>query len=346
MPAQENLLSDPQSEKLRQLTQQQYEQQLDEFNKELRQVSQNVNELQKQLDVDPQKSDLKKPSPSMWNFGSENSEPSETSVLQIAPKDNPAGENRQEPSETKTQDVFTKMMQEYQALNESYEQIFGRKIEDDDSEKQTPQYETERRLTYKSSPRITAKSSEASEAAQKNVQGELLEAEARAVLSEHKTFASFAQDRFNNSMRAAESYMQEGKFYLAADAYAVACMYKPEDPLAYAGQSHALFAAGEYISSSLYLAKAIEMFPGYVDFQVDIVAMIGDADTVEKRINDINQLRQSGGAAELNFLLAYINMQLGRLQKANEAITAANERMPDLAAVKLLQQAIEKRLGK
>ncbi|GAI11990.1 unnamed protein product, partial [marine sediment metagenome] len=103
-------------------------------------------------------------------------------------------------------------------------------------------------------------------------------AKAREILGEHKTFASFAEDKFNRHMRAAEEYLKRGRYYRAADAYTLAAIYKPDDPLAYAGKSHALFAAGEYMSSALFLSRALEIFPEYAQFKIDLVAMVGDKD--------------------------------------------------------------------
>jgi tetratricopeptide (TPR) repeat protein len=244
------------------------------------------------------------------------------------------------------------MMQEYAQLNETYEQVFGETIESryqKQPERQGPDI-SERKLKYEQSSRITESPSASRQQPTKKDTTEQstaqASAEARAVLSKHKTFASYTQDKFNQSLKAAERYMKQGKFYLAVDAYTLASMYKPDDPLVYAGRSHALFAAGEYVSSALYLAKAIEMFPAYVDFEIDIVSMIGDADTVEKRIADINRWLEASKSPELNFLLAYIYMQLDRLPKAKEEIAQAYQKMPDVTAVAILREAIQKRTDK
>ncbi|MHC4126533.1 MAG: hypothetical protein ACYSRR_08810, partial [Planctomycetota bacterium] len=67
-----------------------------------------------------------------------------------------------------------------------------------------------------------------------------LSARARAILGTFDSFAAFSKDKFNQNMRAAEEYLKQGKYYRAADAYTLALVYKPKDPLAYAGKSHAL----------------------------------------------------------------------------------------------------------
>jgi tetratricopeptide (TPR) repeat protein len=168
-----------------------------------------------------------------------------------------------------------------------------------------------------------------------------LSARARTILGSHKSFASFSADKFNQYMSVAEEYLREGRYYRAADVYTLASVYKPADPLAYAGKSHALFAAGEYMSSALFLSRALNLFPDYAWFKVDLVAMIGDRDKVESRIANIEQLLEKNDTGELHFLLAYVYYQINRLSKAKSSIDAAAEKMPDSAAVAVLKRAID-----
>jgi len=165
-------------------------------------------------------------------------------------------------------------------------------------------------------------------------------AKAREILGEHKTFASFAEDKFNRHMRAAEEYLKRGRYYRAADAYTLAAIYKPDDPLAYAGKSHALFAAGEYMSSALFLSRALEIFPEYAQFKIDLVAMVGDKDKLESRLANVEEWLDESNAAELQFLLGYVYYQMGRQEEAEEMIYAAFKRMPESPAVVALKKAI------
>ncbi len=155
---------------------------------------------------------------------------------------------------------------------------------------------------------------------------------AKAILGPHETFASFSTDKFNQHLRAAEMYLKQGRYYRAADSYTLASIYKPNDPLCYAGRSHALFAAGEYMSSALFLSRALEIFPEYARFKIDLVAMVGDRDKLESRIVDVEQWLERSDAPELQFLLAYVYYQMGRLQRAKEAIDAAYEKLPPTAS--------------
>lgn len=176
---------------------------------------------------------------------------------------------------------------------------------------------------------------------QKLMEVDLASAKAKAVLGEHKTFASFSEDKFNQYLRAGENYLKEGKYYRAADAYTMASVYKPKDPLAYAGKSQALLAAGEYMSSSLFLSRTLDIFPEYAMFKIDIVTMVGDRDKLESRIVDIEQWLKQNNAGELQFLLAYVYYQLDRLDRAAKAIDIAYGKMPDSHAVSVLKSAID-----
>ncbi|MBN2020045.1 MAG: hypothetical protein JW749_07465 [Sedimentisphaerales bacterium] len=169
---------------------------------------------------------------------------------------------------------------------------------------------------------------------------------AEMILDTYKSFAAYNNDRFNRSIRAAEHYMKQGRFYRAADAYTVATVYKPEDPLGYAGKSIALFATGEYMSSSLFLARAMEIFPEYPKIKVDLIEMIGDKDTVENRIVEAREWLEKSGSGELAFLLSYIYYQLDRLEFARQTIEFAEKKLPDSQVVAAMKKAVNERLGK
>jgi len=166
---------------------------------------------------------------------------------------------------------------------------------------------------------------------------------AEAIVGVHRTFAAQTEDKFNYYMKSAEEFLQQGQYYRAADAYTVASIYKPQDPLAHAGRAHALFASGEYMSSAYYLAAALNIFPEYVKFKIDLNAMIPDKDRLESRIADIKTWIERSDSAELSFLLAYIYYQLGNSGLALGAINFSAKKLPDSEAVRVLKQAIERK---
>ena len=165
---------------------------------------------------------------------------------------------------------------------------------------------------------------------------------AKGILGEYKSFAAYSNDKFNKYLRAAEEFLKKGKYYRAADSYSLASIYRPNDPLVWAGKSHALFAAGEYMSSALFLSRALNIFGDYASFKIDLVAMIGDRDTLESRIANVEELVKLTGSGELQFLLAYVYYQMGRVDMAKVSIEAASKELSDSRAVAALKVAIDK----
>ena len=152
-----------------------------------------------------------------------------------------------------------------------------------------------------------------------------------------KSFAAFKDDNFNKYMKLAETYLKEGKYYRASNAYSLAEIYKPNDPLVYAGNSQALFAAGEFMSSAYNLLQAVNIFPEIVKIKIDIIAIIGDKDVVESRASDVEELIKDFDSVELKYLLSYVYFQMGRLERAKELIDDAYKTNPDLQIIKLIQ---------
>jgi tetratricopeptide (TPR) repeat protein len=178
-----------------------------------------------------------------------------------------------------------------------------------------------------------------------------LSARAKAILGAYRSFESFANDKFNQHLAIGEKYLQQGKYYRSADAYTLALIYKPQEPLAYTGKGHALFAAGEYMSSALFLSRAITAGSegrGTKDYGIPQFLALGskllgfiDRDRLENRVVDVEQWQQRNSSAELQFLLGYIYYQMGRLDAALEAIDEAYEKMPEAPAVIALKKVVE-----
>ncbi|UCF00413.1 MAG: hypothetical protein JSV82_04945 [Planctomycetota bacterium] len=227
-------------------------------------------------------------------------------------------------------DVYEQMRQRIYELQKSLEEL--------PAVKQAEETLEERRKTTEQEPRedLRGETSMVDE-----LSGLDLATRAKTILGPYKSFAAFSKDKFNQNMRAAEEYLKQGKYYRAADTYSLALIYKPHDPLAYAAKSLALFTAGEYISSALFLSRALEIFPEYALFDIDIVAMVGDRDILETRVVEAEQLLQRSDAFELHFILAYIYYRMGRLERAKESINAAYEKMPEVPTVIALKKAIE-----
>jgi tetratricopeptide (TPR) repeat protein len=176
-------------------------------------------------------------------------------------------------------------------------------------------------------------------------------ARAKAILGPHRDALAFWDTKFNQHMATAEKYLEEGRFYRSADAYTLALVYKSAEPLAYMGKSHAFLAAGEYMSSALFLSRAVTTASEGSDEKDGgiqqllaassrLLAFI-DKDTLESRLVDVEQWQQRSGSVELQFLLGYIYYQMGRLEAAREVIDDAYDKMPEASAVVALRRIID-----
>ncbi len=173
-----------------------------------------------------------------------------------------------------------------------------------------------------------------------------LSARARRIMGRHTTLQSYNQARCRQYVTSAQAYLKQGRYYRAANTFAQASIYDSKDPLANAGRSLALFAAGEYMSSALFLSRAIEASGEYAGSKVDLVAMLGgDRDKIESRIADAEKWLQRSLAPELEFLLGYTYYRMGRLGPAKRAIDTAQKEMPKSVAVQLVKKAIDDALN-
>ena len=96
------------------------------------------------------------------------------------------------------------------------------------------------------------------------------------------------------------------------------------------------------MSSALFLSRALEIFPEYAWFKIDLASMMKDGkDLLENRIADIEEWVDKNGAGELQFLLAYFYYQMGRLVDAKDNVESARIKILDSKAVLALRKAID-----
>ena len=111
--------------------------------------------------------------------------------------------------------------------------------------------------------------------------------------------------------------------------------------MALAGRSHALFAAGEYVSSALFLSRALAIYPEYMQMRVDLAGLVGGQEKVTQRLADVEQWYARSGSGQLQLLLSYVYYRTGNLTQARRAVDAAYEKMPELPAVRAMKMAID-----
>ena len=181
-----------------------------------------------------------------------------------------------------------------------------------------------------------------------------LSARAKNIRGSHTSPESYSEAKFNQHLQTAQGHLKAGRYYAAADSFALASIYKLDpgeagsDPvqagglaLCFAGRGHALFAAGEYISSALFLSRALKIAPEYARTKIDLAGMLGGENKLESRISDIKEWLGKSNSAQLEFLLGYVCYRMGRLGQAKQAIEGACEKMPQSPAVDAVKKAID-----
>jgi thioredoxin-like negative regulator of GroEL len=161
---------------------------------------------------------------------------------------------------------------------------------------------------------------------------------------QYKTFADLSEAKATAYMKEAQDFLQNGKFYKAADSFALAAVWKPENANAWIGQVGSLFAAGEYMSSAFYLEQVLTSKPELVKQKIPQAILMQKRDTFESGLLETQTWQERSQSGELAFLMAYMLMQDGKMDRAQAAITRAETLVPDSAAIKNLSQIINSQL--
>jgi len=163
----------------------------------------------------------------------------------------------------------------------------------------------------------------------------------KAILGEHKTYKSLAQAKFDEFMKSGNAFMKEGKYYKAVNAYVLATVWNSRDGQVnlYRGIAH--FAAGEYISGSLFVNRAILLAPDIAGEKIDLTAILPNKDLIDNRLIEAADWQKRSGSGEIALLLAYIYHQQDRPDKAQNFIKIAQEKLPESKAVEALKKAID-----
>jgi hypothetical protein len=151
---------------------------------------------------------------------------------------------------------------------------------------------------------------------------------------------AFWQIRYEQSMETARTRLKEGRPQQAVDAYTLAIQYKPADTLALAGKSHALFVCGEFTSSALFLARALEICPDYVKLPIDLAQWVGGMEILRSRAEEASKYLRQNDSPDLRLILAYAYYRMGDMRTAQETLEKATEGANPQPALQVLKQAV------
>lgn len=242
--------------------------------------------------------------------------------------------------------------------NNSSQSMYQSGIDSSSSRMGTPQYDLnnyantrQQDSSYSSLDEIKAKLDEMSKSidthlqTNNNTSGYGPANPARNVEPQNNDFRSYSQSQFDRYYNTAQDQLRRGNYYEAADSFTLACVYEPENPVCYAGQGHALFAAGQFVSSALYIIRAIELNPDYMQTNTDLMLIIGSRDVVISRTNELEQLMRKAPASGLQILAAYVYYRTGRLADARQIINAVYQETPNSRAALALKIAIDSKIN-
>lgn len=165
--------------------------------------------------------------------------------------------------------------------------------------------------------------------------------EAKAILGKYKTFENLARAKYGEFMADGVSLLKAGKFYKAIDAFVLASVWDSRNADAYIHRAIGHFAAGEYMSGSLFVQTAIKISPEYASRKMDLPVLLGGKDVIEDRLLEAAEWYKRNADGEIAFLMAYVYYQQGRINEAQKYIVTAQEQMQENKAVALLKEAID-----
>jgi hypothetical protein len=166
------------------------------------------------------------------------------------------------------------------------------------------------------------------------------QAEESELKGRYKTFADLSEAKASEYMNEAQEFLQDGKFYKAADSFALAAVWKPDTANAWIGQVGSLFAAGEYMSSAYYLGQVLTLKPQLIRQKMPPTILMQKRDTFENGLVEAQTWQERSQSGELAFLTAYMLWQDGKVDRAQDAIEKAVMLIPESNAIRTLAEII------
>lgn len=165
-------------------------------------------------------------------------------------------------------------------------------------------------------------------------------ADGRRALKNYPDYQHLAQARTADYIAVGERFLKQGQYYKAADAFELACVWDRDNTLLVLARSHALFAAGEYMSSSYYLGQALRDEPKLIDSRIDWAFLLDSRDSFEERLVELSTWQQRSNSPELALLMGYVLYTDDKLTRAKISAEYALDFMPDNPAARILVEAI------
>ena len=166
----------------------------------------------------------------------------------------------------------------------------------------------------------------------------------RAIIGSHGTFENYANAKCSAYIEAADKYLIQGKYYKAADTYALADIYCPDNPKPSWGRGVALFAAGEYLTSADYIEKAISIDNDYATEKIGLSTFIDD-EMLDTRLSNLEKWYHTNGSPRFMLLAAYVYYQRGYYENAQQSLDNIAGQMKDHPSYNAMRRAVAAAIG-
>jgi len=132
------------------------------------------------------------------------------------------------------------------------------------------------------------------------------------------SLAGKSKDRFNLQMSRAGEQLRANKFYEAAFSYEMASLHDRRNPLARVGRALSLLGAGETLSASYEIERAMKIYPPLAQTRLDLSSMI-DRSIILKQLKSLDERIEAAGPKarqRLEFLATYLYYNDKQFDKA------------------------------
>jgi hypothetical protein len=132
------------------------------------------------------------------------------------------------------------------------------------------------------------------------------------------SLAGRANDLTNRAMREAGVKLMTGKYYDAAQAYAMAASANLRHPLPHVGRALALVGAGDPASAAREIQAALEVFPSLIEVRLDLSSLMNMND-LRARVTELDaRIARNEAEADplLPLLACYLHFNLNELPSA------------------------------
>ncbi len=132
--------------------------------------------------------------------------------------------------------------------------------------------------------------------------------------------AGKSSDALNTYMRTAESQLQQGRFYEAADLFKRAGYRDPSNPLPQVGAGLALFAAGEPVSAADQIRRAFAEFPALMETRISAEQMLPGG-ALRKQLRQLEDLMEKDvhrDDPEMLLMASFLSKATGQSAQARQ----------------------------